>query len=615
MDVDRGAECQAVVQTRDEPEVTLAGALCRAEPNDPYMGEPECRSAVARAGDQQCELVRDYRLLERLGEGGMGAVFKALHMRLGKIVALKILRSDRLSDPQNVARFEREMKAVGRLEHPRIVRALDAGNHDGTHYLVMEYVEGYDLAKLSRRMGPLDMSDACELARQAAEGLDQVHRNALVHRDIKPSNLMLTPDGQVKLLDLGLALLNGEQPQGAELTGVGQVMGTPDYLAPEQVESGHKVDTRADIYALGCTLYELLTGAAPFGGRAYDTPLKKAIAHVNETAPPLREKRAAVQSGLAALLERMLAKDPAVRPATPADVVAMLEPWSQGSDLRRLWSQAAGRSSEPHARTLTHTPSLAAAAMTETDAKLEPSASIEPAADGHRVGLLAGVFGPLLRLVRTRIRISVKIRVVVVSAAVLLMASLAYWGPSTIKSQKQVAMVDAFSDESRQSVKDARQTESVVAQFKRRPEASPDVERHFTASRHDLPKLSIAPAPVPSEFVKTVPELQTRRADRLSELLERTEPPDWRCARDEYEVPLQQAIATNDSARELELLAFHAECEMEVVENEIGRDWATSMVPRNFATRLLSKETAERLDGLEASEAGLPYRDYVVARL
>ena len=192
-----------------------------------------------------------YQLTEKLGQGGMGAVYKAVHTKLDKTVAVKILPADRLQDDEAVARFEREMKAVGKLDDPHIVRATDAGEADGTHFLVMEYVEGEDLGEILERYGPLGLPEACEVIRQAASGLQHAHEHGLVHRDIKPSNLMLTAKGDVKLLDLGLALLDAEEDAPRELTHTGNIMGTVDYISPEQIRDTHNVDIRTDLYSLG----------------------------------------------------------------------------------------------------------------------------------------------------------------------------------------------------------------------------------------------------------------------------------------------------------------------------------------------------------------------------
>ncbi|MFN0017291.1 MAG: protein kinase domain-containing protein [Pirellulaceae bacterium] len=270
--------------------------------------------------------IRDYEILEKLGEGGMGAVYKARHARLKKIVAIKVLTSDRMKDAHAVARFSREMEAVGKLEHPNLVRAMDAGEQEGIHYLVMEYVAGSDLSQLVRQQGQLHIGDACELIRQTALGLQSAHEHGLVHRDIKPSNLILSTTGTLKILDLGLALLGSEAGGGRELTTTGQMMGTLDYMAPEQGSSSHTVDIRADIYSLGATLYKLLTGQAPFGGEKYVTPVQKMMALATETPAPVESLRPDLPPDLADIVTKMLARNPASRYSTPAEVAEALQP-------------------------------------------------------------------------------------------------------------------------------------------------------------------------------------------------------------------------------------------------------------------------------------------------
>ena len=204
-----------------------------------------------------------YVLLEGLGEGGMGRVFKARHRRMKRVVALKFIHKHLLTHPLAVQRFYREIEAVARLSHPNIVMAFDADEIDGTHFFVTEYVEGVDLRTLLERDGPLPVARACEAARQAALGLQHAHLRGLVHRDIKPANLLLSREGVVKIVDLGLARLTLPDPDDAgavNLTRTGELMGTPDYLAPEQIHDFHRADIRADIYSLGCTLYQLLAG-------------------------------------------------------------------------------------------------------------------------------------------------------------------------------------------------------------------------------------------------------------------------------------------------------------------------------------------------------------------
>ncbi len=286
-----------------------------------------------------------YRLLEKLGEGGMGVVYKAIHLRLEKQVAIKIVAPERTANPEAVARFEREMKAVGRLHHPNIVNAFDAGEFKGSHYLVMELIDGVDLAGLLQAHAPLAVPDACELVRQAALGLQHAHEHGMVHRDIKPSNLMLTGvrrrgavTGVVKVLDLGLALLDewrvGRTPSA--LTSTGRMMGSIEYMAPEQAVDTHRVDIRADVYSLGATLYALLTGTTPFDKTQHDSAIQRLSSLVHEPRPSLRSHAANVPEELASLVDRMLAQDPADRPATPELVANALEPFAAGHAIPEL---------------------------------------------------------------------------------------------------------------------------------------------------------------------------------------------------------------------------------------------------------------------------------------
>jgi hypothetical protein len=280
--------------------------------------------------------VGQYQLFEKLGDGGMGTVYKALHVRLKRVVALKVLAPGRLSDPEARARFVREMEVVASLDHPNVVRATDGGESDGQHFLVMDYVEGIDLAELAHRAGPLPVAEACELARQAAVALHYIHTRGLVHRDVKPSNLMATPDGQLKVLDLGLARLRGDGQPDRRLTGAGEVIGTADYMAPEQATDARRVDPRTDLYALGCTLYHLLAGRPPFDDPAHRSAFQKLTGHAQEPPPALRSRRPDVPEGLAAVVHRLIAKDPADRPAAAADVALALAPHAAGADLPAL---------------------------------------------------------------------------------------------------------------------------------------------------------------------------------------------------------------------------------------------------------------------------------------
>ena len=278
----------------------------------------------------------EYELIEKLGQGGMGTVYRALHTKLGREVALKVLPKGKVADERAVARFEREMKAIGVLDHPNIVRASDAREVRGTRFLAMDLVKGLDLKQVVQRVGPLPIADACEIARQAALALQCAHEHGLVHRDVKPSNLMLDESGQVKLLDLGLALFQAGHPADEEMTATGQTLGTLDYIAPEQAADTHSVDIRADIYSLGCTLFKLLTGRAPFEDPKYQSPFEKMTAHVKQPPPRLARLRPDAPKELVAVVNRMLSKDPARRFATPAKVADAVGPMAGGSDLADL---------------------------------------------------------------------------------------------------------------------------------------------------------------------------------------------------------------------------------------------------------------------------------------
>jgi serine/threonine protein kinase len=281
-----------------------------------------------------------YRLVKWLGSGGMGAVYLAEHRLMERTVALKVIKRELTDHPGLVERFRREVRAAARLHHPHIVTAFDAEQAGPLHFLVMEFVEGTDLAKLVEGRGPLPAAEACESVRQAALGMQYAHEHGMVHRDIKPQNLMRTPQGQVKILDFGLALFASEvDPSGpvtgsgpvlggGAFTGSGAVLGTADYIAPEQADDAHRADIRADIYSLGCTLYFLLAGHPPFPG---GTLIEKLSAHSRLNPAPLDTIRADLPHGLVPVLDRMMAKDPAHRYQTPAEVALALAPFTEGA--------------------------------------------------------------------------------------------------------------------------------------------------------------------------------------------------------------------------------------------------------------------------------------------
>jgi serine/threonine protein kinase len=263
-----------------------------------------------------------YVLLRLLGEGGMGQVFLAQHRTLGRRVALKVIRKERLAFPAIVERFHREIRAAAQLSHPNIVAAYNAGQDGDTHFFAMEYVEGTDLARRVRQRGFLGVREACDYIRQAALGLQHAFERGLVHRDIKPDNLMLTAEGgRVKLLDLGLALLREGTAAGAPPPGEGKVVGSPDYIAPEQSLNSGTVDIRADLYSLGCTFYYLLTGRVPFPGGSV---MAKLLRHQTEEPVPVERRRPEVPPGVAAIVHKLMSKRPEDRYQTPAEVAAAL---------------------------------------------------------------------------------------------------------------------------------------------------------------------------------------------------------------------------------------------------------------------------------------------------
>jgi WD40 repeat protein/serine/threonine protein kinase/formylglycine-generating enzyme required for sulfatase activity len=297
----------------------LAQELVQAEKLTQYQA-----SAVLQ-GKTSGLVFGEYTVVDRIGAGGMGEVLKARHRRMKRIVAVKALPAKALENEDAVKRFYREVEAAARLQHPNIVTAFDAGEREGLHYLVMEYVSGADLSETVKRRGPLPIEQAVEYIVQAARGLDYAHKRGVIHRDIKPSNLLLDDEGTVKILDMGLARFEGgvgDKDTGADLTSTGQIMGTCDYMAPEQAMDTHAADARADVYSLGCTLYRLVTGHPPYSG---DTMMKKLMAHQQSPIPSLQEARPEVTDSLEAVYQRMMAKEPDDRIQTMAEVIAELE--------------------------------------------------------------------------------------------------------------------------------------------------------------------------------------------------------------------------------------------------------------------------------------------------
>jgi serine/threonine protein kinase len=281
-----------------------------------------------------------YKIGRFLGSGGMGYVYQAEHRLMERAVALKIIHRDLIWHAQAVERFRREVRAAARLTHPNLVTAYDAEEAGGAHFMVMEYVDGVCLNRLVEKRGPLSVLHACNYARQAAQGLQHAFENGMVHRDIKPHNLMLTRKGQIKILDFGLAILIGgeeddprlpSRPGRACLTMPGEIVGTPSFLAPEQARNSRGVDTRADIYSLGCTLYYLLAARSPFPDGSTRTKL---FAQSHRRPPSLIALRQDLPPELVTVIDRMTAGNPLERYQTPAEVVMALAPFARPARAR-----------------------------------------------------------------------------------------------------------------------------------------------------------------------------------------------------------------------------------------------------------------------------------------
>jgi serine/threonine-protein kinase len=268
-----------------------------------------------------------YKLLGLLGTGGMSSVYLAEHMLMQRRVAIKVLPRGKVEDSSYLARFRREAQAVAALDHRNIVRAYDIDNDGNTHYIVMEYVHGRDLNTIVKNDGPLDYDSAADYIRQAAEGLQHAHEAGLIHRDIKPANLLVDARGTVKILDMGLARFTDEQQNSLTRMHDENVLGTADYLAPEQAKDSHAADHRADIYSLGCTLYYLLTGHPPF---REGTLAQRIVKHQTEAPSSIFADRPDAPQPLVDVCLRMMAKQPAARFQAAAEVARVLSAWLAG---------------------------------------------------------------------------------------------------------------------------------------------------------------------------------------------------------------------------------------------------------------------------------------------
>ena len=334
-----------------------------------------------RKGKHKGFMLGKYRLLKLLGAGGMSSVYLAENTTLRQKRAIKVLPIKRNDQSSYLARFEREAQASSRLGHQNIARAFDLETSGSIHYIVMEYVEGTDLHAKVKQEGPLDIRDAAEYVRQAAVGLQYAHEEGFVHRDIKPANLILDKRGTVKILDLGLAL-GGDDEEEASLTREHdeKVLGTADYLAPEQARDSHKAEPRSDIYSLGCTLYYLLIGRAPFAKGSLGERIR---AHMNEPPPNPLDQRPDVPPAIAELYFRMMAKHPDARPQSAREVADALGAWLASTATTKPRETA-----EPPRRSLRRNPGSGVGPATGSDAarRLAPPGPVVRSGPGSGSG-------------------------------------------------------------------------------------------------------------------------------------------------------------------------------------------------------------------------------------
>ena len=288
-----------------------------------------------------------YKVLEKLGSGGMGTVFLCEHKLMRCMRAIKILPAAKAQDEAALSRFYREARAVAAIDHPNIVHAYDIDQDENLHFLVMEYVDGSSLQDIVKKVGPVSVLRACHYIRQSAIGLDHAQRAGLVHRDIKPGNILVARDGAVKILDMGLARFFNDDDDILTRKFDENVLGTADYLAPEQALDSHTVDIRADIYSLGATFYYLLTGKTPFGE---GTVAQKLFWHQSRQPRPVHDLRAEVPLAVEAIITKMMAKDPAQRYQTPVELAEALAPFTQSpiepppeNEMPRLSPAATGK--------------------------------------------------------------------------------------------------------------------------------------------------------------------------------------------------------------------------------------------------------------------------------
>jgi len=315
------------------PDVKSAESFARELVRQNYL--TKLQAAAVLKGKTKNLVFGEYIVLEKIGSGGMGQVFKARHRPTGKLVAVKVLSADAVKNRRLIERFKKEARAVARLKHPNIVRAYEAGKINRIRYLVMEYVEGENMLVRVKRKGPLPVEECIRSILEAARGLDYAHQKGVIHRDIKPSNLLRDKlTARVKILDMGLARVDEPDEDEIRLTMPGQMLGTARFMSPEQVEDARKADVRSDIYSLGCTLYFLLRSKAPYSG---ETVAHTLMAHVSAPIPDLCQKRPDAPKWLGDVFRKMLAKKPRDRFQTMSELVETIQ-HHLGEDLTKQGS-------------------------------------------------------------------------------------------------------------------------------------------------------------------------------------------------------------------------------------------------------------------------------------
>ncbi|WP_182864686.1 serine/threonine protein kinase [Rhodopirellula sp. JC639] len=319
----------------DQPTVQYPVKHQSADGNPPTALDRS--KANLQPGDWTGRLIGEYEIQKLIGQGAYGQVYHAIHRWLKLPVAIKVLQHVDANDKQTLDRFQREAQIAARLRHPNLVRCTDGGVVGDKMFLATDFVDGEDLRTLVRRHGPLGVAAASEIIRQTSLALQFIVDNDTIHRDIKPANIMLDRDGTVRVLDLGLARCS---VGGETLTETGQIMGTLDYLAPEQAVDARRVDFRADLYSLGCTFYYLLTGQAPFSTADNSTMASKIHAHLESPPPRIKNFRCDVPRSVVALIDQLLEKSPERRPDSFRDVCRTLTPVAQPDCLARLLTES-----------------------------------------------------------------------------------------------------------------------------------------------------------------------------------------------------------------------------------------------------------------------------------